>query len=519
MIKFFMKRLGLGVLLLSLTSPAAAQLDSTARGLAVQALNKASEPLTPTKIETAGALPRAISVPLGLGWNQTNYPIAPTVTLPLGGQRVGSAGYDPFTSPAYLAAVNGPQYYVSSTGNNTNNCLTAATACASITYVVGLANAGAVPATINIYKSNSSGILGRVASQWTTSAKPTVDLVVRSVNGRSILGVFDSAVWTTNATYSNVSQTTRSSVLRVVDPARIDRFGLYTEYGKVTSLLACSQTPGTWYTDGTTLYVNPFAGESAADQTIRTYLNVPLWTYTPTVSATPLVNLFIDGLDFEGGSDSNFLIGVTASAAVPQKTLAIRNSSFRYGGGGLTGSGAVYINGWSGLVYIANSDASAGWSDLLNFHNTIPTFASMYVITVNCSGSDAGRGGFNIVSNNAWTAHDSGLVGIDIAGIYQGARGRTFHIVGTSKALAVGTVARDSIGDIGNGGAYQPAEFAAGDGTTGIAELWLDSVDARPSSSAGVTLIADGAGIVRTRNLPVMRGSAVTTGTATIVPY
>lgn len=64
-----------------------------------------------------------------------------------------------------------------------------------------------------------------------------------------------SLTWTTNATYTNVYQATRTNVQDCIDLRNNDR-GLLTHLEKVSSIQACSEKIGSWYTDNSIVYVN-----------------------------------------------------------------------------------------------------------------------------------------------------------------------------------------------------------------------------------------------------------------------
>lgn len=485
---------------------------------AAKLVGAAATALAASDAKARGAYQRSVTVPTGLGWDSVNYPLGTvTVTERLGAPAYGSVGLNPFSSAQYAACVAGTQYYVQLTGNDANAGTSVGSPLATIDKAVQLANATGQPATINLIGGTSSTYLGRVPSTFGVT-KPAVDLLLRPVGtARVMLGSFDlgTYTWSDNATYSWVKQVARSNALRLVNPATLTARGLWADYTKVTSLLLCSQTPGSWFTDNTNVYVNPFAGQALSDGTVRILLNVNLFNWTPNGS-NALPNIFLENLDYVGGASSNLLVLVGAPASSwPRRMFAARNCSFRYGGGAATGSGGVYINGWNGLVYFEGCDAGGSWSDAWNWHNDqSPANATMNAITINCTGFDTGRGGAAVQSNNGLTGHDSNLVAIDIAGDYGDARGRTVHFTDTSKLWCVATRAGPSYGDIGNGGSFTPVEFFA-DNTV---QMWLDGVDPRPMGAANYGILAGGSSTINVRNLPATaRTATITSGS--VVAY
>ena len=287
-------------------------------------------------------------------------------------------------------------YYVDGTsGADANSGLTWALAKKSISAAITAGNTAAIPYVVyvraGIYRRNGTALC------W-SSTTPSQACAFIAVGGRVVSSVSDTLTWSLNS--GTTYQVARSNATRVYDLAVKTTFGDYNEVTKVTLLATCQATPGTWFTDGTTLYVNRIDGAVVSDTNTRVFL-----TAVGGALGTTSGNMYVSGFDFEGGNQyamrpTNNNTGISV----------FENCSFKY----VADAGAY--NGFSVLGTAAtaciNCVASQNPADGFNAHilSVMP-----FMLTINCVGRANGKTGST--SNNGLTTHDGGSA-LDINGTY-----------------------------------------------------------------------------------------------------
>lgn len=276
--------------------------------------------------------------------------------------------------------------------------------------------------------------------------------------------------------------------------------GLYEEPRLVGSLAEVSRNPGSWYSDGTTVYVYHHSGAAVTNANTRVYLAVPNLRLTGTTQLSWLVTgqNAGDGFDVEGGAP--LYIAFTGGAGGAKVVIGLEHATFRYGGSYALSANynAAAFESVNGLVFAWNCDASAGWADCWNFHNMLG--ASMYALTLNCTARDAGRK--DSTSCNLHTGHEN-VIGLDIGGDYAGpSRGRSVHWINTSKLQLIGTRIGGSLGDRMQGGTFDACELAAGN-TCAVSG---DYVQLAPLVAGGYAMLASETASIALRNALPFRG-------------
>lgn len=423
----------------------------------------------------------APTVPAGLDWPSA-YDLGTIALTDLPGlpYLLGSATLTPeaaFDAVSTARTSPGATYYVDGLNGLDANAGTSVAPFRSIGKAVASANTGGVPtkiivkATVTYYRGNNPTYNSGAGGQ-----RPTVDIAFLASGGRILTGTFDSfsTPGAVDATYTNcyTLAVAAATVNRVHDIQTLNRDGNHSELVKVADAALCNVTPGSWVHVSGTLYIHRADGAAPSVSNTRYYRSEST-CFQITSNA---VNVYIggesgnDGFDCEGGSANGVLDAGVTSGATADKVLAVSNCSFRYGGGAIDNAAGrgVSVDSWRGLAIFSNVRADANLTDGFNAHNSQGA-ARVCMVTINCSATDNGRPGQQ--SCNGHTLHED-VKGIDIAGRYERNRGGTIRNINTSKALYIGTMVRDDLGDRGlsSTGTAIPTAVRMDD----TAEAWFD---------------------------------------------
>ncbi|MFG1306751.1 hypothetical protein V5F34_21735 [Xanthobacter autotrophicus] len=440
-------------------------------------------------------------VPAGLGWDASSYPISLVSYRDMGGVRVGSiSGYSPWASAEYLSCRGGTQIYVSATGSDSSGAGTIGSPYLTVNKAIQIANAAGQPATIwlsaGAYFRNASG--GYINAPGSTTL-PTVPFCLMAYGGIVQYGCIDNYTFVADTTYTNTHKIARSSAGAVYNPSLRDSFGNAVMYTKAVSAAACNARPGSWYTDGTSVYVNSFDGSAVTNATASVYLTSD--TFAINWGSAPQ-HFFMDVADDGSSWDllgSRVKIIASAYGASP-KIIAMRRVSTRYASSVSADAWNGFgFDNWWGLIWLESCYAGRASADCINFHNTLNA-QPLYAVTLNCQGVDAGV--FGSGSNNGLTLHEN-VIGIDVAGRYRYNQGGTLRNINTSKMLAHGSTFSDDRGDLYiSGGLVPPTEV----GTLNTAQIWLSECTLSPGSDTAYAINIGSGGAVFLRNMPTVRG-------------
>jgi hypothetical protein len=425
--------------------------------------------------------PQPVTIPAGLGWDQTKYPLTMTITdLPGMARAHGISSLTPesaFDAVSTARSAPGATFWVDpGSGNDTTGTGAQGAPYKSGGKAVSAANAAGVPSQIRVvagstmYRGNNPTNNSGTGGQY-----PTVDIAWIAVGGRVNTGTFDSfSSPSLDGTYTRcyVTSVTANTVNRVVDMVNLNRHGNYTELTLVTSADLCNNTPDSWYhhTDGN-LYIHRRDMAAVTQSNTRYYRSA-----STSFSLRTGVNMYIggasgnDGFDVEGGHAYGPLEVTPTVAAGTEKVLAVSNCSFKYGGGKVdnTVGRGVSVDNWYGLAIFSNVRADANLTDAFNFHNSIGVTRTL-ALTINCSGTDSGRPGQQ--SCNGHTLHEN-VIAIDLCSQLTDSSGGAVRNINTSKGLYAGTFIKGDRGDygLGGGGTMRPTSFRTDD----TAEIWCD---------------------------------------------
>lgn len=303
------------------------------------------------------------------------------------------------------------------------------------------------------------GIYWRAYGICHTSSPKTLaaPITIEAVYGDVICGSFDDHTYEVNGTYSNVYQTTRSAVSNVINIDVIDSRGNPILYKKVSTLADCANKQGSWYTDGTTTYINDINGAKVSNNSTKILLTAR------SIDIQGNHDVYISGVTSLGGSS-----GAMRFADGTSNTVIMNRCKALFAGSSSTTIDGVTILDCN-LFAAFNSEASKNAKDGFNLHQNNgkkPTG-----LFVNCSGYDNGTNPTS-VSNNGITCHD-GIKCVDIGGDWRGSIGTNAgHVNNDTQVWHFGSIAGDSEGDIYNGGSIGFGGFGA---WMGSAEVWLDS--------------------------------------------
>jgi len=406
----------------------------------------------------------AITPPDGLGYN-------PPVTIPFI-KNNGKAAHDFDVS---IFAPTGKTYYVDiKTGNDSNDGLTPATAFKTMNKAISMSDVVVIRVAAGVYYWNYGP---------TTINKPALSII--SEGGKSTFSVHDKLTWTVSAGYTYTYEATRSAVASVWDTQILDKNGDYTPLTQRASIAEVDANPGSWYTDGTKVYVRTRDSREITDDSVRAYLNVDNLKFAANGT------LYLENIDFEGGKSA---VRVENLAAGNTTKLYAKNVSFKYS----SSSNGLTALGVSEAI-LQNCLAARNYLDGLNYHaqnSVIPK-----AVEVDCIGRSNGIE--NGHHNNGSSIHDGGTI-VRINGEYYENDGPNIADVNGAKSWNVACVARQSTPSDSNSTNFY------NQGT-----MWLDNCESYGSEN---DLVVAGNGTTYTRNF-LTEGKNIIGGGSKVVGY
>lgn len=348
-------------------------------------------------------------------------------------------GFAPSALVPLPPSVETTQYYVSPTGSDANNGTSWATAKASIHAAITLGNTGAVPFRVNV----AAGVYNRINNFANSSPAvvPTQPCRISAVGGQVICHTGGPLTWSVNS--GTTYQATRSSVGRVIDWLANDGYGDPAELTKVASLTVCRATPGSWYTDNVTVYVNRADGAAVNDANTAAMLH-----NVNGIATTSNGNMWIEGITQLGGST-----GAIRMRDNPTGRVYARDCRFLMATEGTNNNVDACAIFDVKLAVLERCVAAKADKDGFNAH--IYNGNKAGVVTVDCLGYENGYKANN-VSCNGMTAHD-GIAWLDVRGRYtRNHGGDCAHTNANTVAAHIGTVATRGYGDLDRGGVVPP---------------------------------------------------------------
>lgn len=348
-------------------------------------------------------------------------------------------GCDPKTLVPLDTRVYDTTYYVNgATGNDANNGTSRALAVKSIWKAIQLMNTAAVPAAIKA----APGVYPRANgfSNNGAAVTPTQTCIVMGDGGQVVCHTGNALTWALDS--GTTWSAARSNCKRVIDWLTRDDTGIYNELALAATLAACLSTPGTWYTDGVTLYVNRSDGAAVNDANTLALLT--------TVSGIVCTN-----------NGSMHLYNITQMGGTNGCIQAQNNVTGRLYGQDCTflfSTNGAYVDNFVSLdmdlVVLNNCVSAKSQKDGFNFHTGGAIVPKS--ILINCKGFRNGTV-VESTSNNGATTHDGGAL-LDLNGRYFENHGGDFaHANAGTIAVGVCTRTWGSYGDVDRaGGVAQP---------------------------------------------------------------
>lgn len=398
--------------------------------------------------------PRQFKIPTGLGWNSTAWPL--TVTRYDDGHDVGLNPRDLVDSGIW----SGPAFHVDLTdGDDANTGAGAndgdfsdALRTIHAAFTEGNATGQAYRVLVN------SGTCDESAFSKNGQVEPNQPVAIIGWGGPV---TYRTGPW--NIPWTLDQGTTYSAAItsrnRVFRSDVLTDEGHYTELTLAADLATCRSTVGTWFGDGTDVYVNVGASPSNEDiAVLRGFHGARFLTHAD--------DLYLEDIHTQGG-----ITGALHCNAAATRNIIGVDCSFRYSSPSNTAAplDAVQIRDTEGLVAFWRSDASFGAKDCWNFHET--NEGNLSVLLVDCSGHYAGA--FDETSCNAFTTHDQ-IRAVVIGGDFGLSRdGADFHTIEDTKTWAfdVDVKARNPDGD--------SSAFKCSSGS----KMWLESTVADAADS------------------------------------
>lgn len=297
-------------------------------------------------------------------------------------------------------------FYVSETGANGNDGRSESTPWKSLNYAIDAIEADPTVTSAKIvilsnYLSRSNAQINRKTL--------TKNYCIEPKTGISILATSEvSLTWTLDG---GSYKATRSTVGEVFDNKYKIEYNLPTKYKKVTSKSECDATKGSWYTDGTYVWVNTLDSRTP-DSDIFVCLNViPL---APIVNAD--VKVIFRNLVILNGSEASAL---NIYSLGNMGHLILDNVKMLCGS--LCTENVLTVKGIK-YTWCFNSLAAYGGKDGFNYHTYLPeSGGNTFVFEYKCVSFDNGLASVNS-TNNATTCHDGirilrvGCIGYNVKG-------------------------------------------------------------------------------------------------------
>lgn len=252
-------------------------------------------------------------------------------------------------------------YYVDPVAGNdtTGTGLSWATAVKSLAKAIQLGNADGQTA-IRVY-GQPGYYTNNLTINGNSSVNPSKPCAVIGYGGRIRNSVSAAQTWAIDGTHTNTYSAARTAVSWVFDMSDLDwasdddrESGDFTAMTNAASAAACNSTPGTWYADGTKVYVR------RTDDSAVTNDNTLV---TRTVNGCSLLScttdLYFENVDFEGGGDGACILSPSSGA---NRAVVFVDCSAKYAGpnGSGTFSDGFSVNRQRGLVLFYNRATFAG---------------------------------------------------------------------------------------------------------------------------------------------------------------
>jgi len=390
--------------------------------------------------------PKGIST---ITWQDISPPAGWTWSLPFTVQQKGTQFRVKSDWTIDGSKPTGKAYYVSTSGSDANDGLTAGSPLRKIYTAINKADVDVVYI--------AAGIFGWT-NGWGGGAAEARSMSVIATGGRVVIGTFAEALsWAADgAAY----KATRSHVLKVADASFPDAHGDHTFLTLVADAATCRSTTSSWYTDATYLWVHTSDSRSP-DISVRCYFDNA--TYPAKYAGNFDGTLYCENLDFEGGSSGGFYAGYAGKT----KTAYYNTCTTKYSSG--NGHSAPH----GGNMYLQDCVSACNLDDGYNWKYGSGV-TRIKVLEINCIGRDNGLA--DDIDNGS-SIHDGGAI-VRVNGQYMRNVGRNIHdVINGTESWNLGCNVHDSTS------AVNDCNFAAGTGSSDTAKMWLDGCTSSGSAT------------------------------------
>jgi hypothetical protein len=322
-------------------------------------------------------------------------------------------------------------------GIDTNDGLTTSTPVKTLPVAITKANA-LVETTVNIVfleKIINYGIMGSAPENIITLAK-NINLISNNEGG-SYIHTGNSPSGYTWVANSGVYSVSRSLAKEVIDYNFKDARSNPRVYKKVTTLAECQATNGTWYTDGTLVYVNRVDGSQPLNGDIGIIIPVDK-NLKFTLNG---YRLYIENVHFW----ISYSVGTYDALRIDgdaNSLFVCKNASFAF----------AYANGVrikTGKAFMFECEAFSNGTDGFNYHGTFPmvTNPSEFIFEYDCYGYDNGR--VTNGTSNCTTAHE-GMTTLRVMSVGHNTRGPVLADVNGCYTVAIDCIMYDSTRSAGD---------------------------------------------------------------------
>jgi hypothetical protein len=285
-----------------------------------------------------------------------------------------------FDAATFAVPGAGKTYYVSLTGNDTNDGLTLATAFRSIRVAMNKADVDIVRVAPGVYTRNF-GMNGVNLNNRNV-------MIVPSAPGRVVITGMDTFTWTKTTGRTATYQVNRSSIYNVYDAKYLDRWGDHQLLTARTSIAEVDANPGSYYTDGTIVYVRT-SDSRQPDNNVKVNMSVS------TCDIANAGKVYMENIDFEGGRGLFIQGSTTVASGIYCKSVTSKYGMARDGG-----FSALEIN----EAFFQDCVAARSENDGFNYHGVTN---KVKAIEVNCVGR---HNGIDSNTDNGSTMHDGGSI-------------------------------------------------------------------------------------------------------------
>lgn len=220
-------------------------------------------------------------------------------------------------------------------------------------------------------------------------------------NNVVIYSGFLNNTFTSHSTYLNVLQITKNNIVDVIETYNNKIF----EYKKLTSISDVNDTIGSYYVDGSTVYLNPLI---SSDNICLCQRNNDILNIDNDLNN---LNLYIENITLIGKSG-----GIIVNKKNTSNSLQVtfNNVKTLYCGDANNDSFQIY----GGNVIFNNCEASYSYKDGFNYNgvNKASTSVVCNVLEINSTGANNGRGKSSETMNGS-TAHNGAKI-LRINGLY-----------------------------------------------------------------------------------------------------